>query len=456
MGNLIRLIRVSTGALLFILLLFAPAFSQSPSPPVHKKPVPAAPPSATAPPPQPTILGKDPRIVVFPNPMTAKVQFYRDGKLVLTGVTNKQYTLPPGRYSIVITANESYFTYWKVELTDYELMPDTGYSPSPHQRRTLNWPLILVVMIVSTSAITVHILRKYKKEKEIAIFDARSAATRLRTTAVDGIPEFIDRFTVLEKIGAGAWATVFKVQDKFGDIYALKVPHSEIFSVPEYRARFVREAEIIKGLHHPNIVRMYDFNVGEDYTVPFICLEYVAGTTLREFIRSHPNPPLKRVLSIIMSAAEALGHAHSLGVVHRDIKPENIMITDRNLVKVMDLGIARAEGQKTLTARDSTMGTPYYISPEQVQCLRVDGRADLYALGVVLYEMLAGHLPFMADDALGVILKHLNEAPVSPSHSNKSIPRPLDEIVMKLLEKKPEDRFRTAEELVDALKHIPA
>lgn len=386
-------------------------------------------------------------------------------ELAKIGETDIIYTLEPGIYTIEVRKDTDFFHYWYAE-DSVELKSSIPCDISPEQHRFVRWERVIAVAVSAfllIGSLAAYYVAKFIKVKDREVKMAKTALTKFQTTAstrgfstqgipVEGVTGQIERFAVLEKIGQGGFASVYKVADEHGDIYALKVPHYHIFDIPEYKTRFKREAEIIKGLHHPGIVRMYDYSLGENYTIPYICFEFVTGTSLKSVIERNRVLPIKRIVRIITDIAEALEYAHAKGIVHRDIKPENVMLSKRNEVKVMDLGIARSTGAATLTSTGATLGTPFYIAPEQIESSEVDGRADLYSLGVLLYEMLTGHLPFFAETAVNVILMHLNEAPKPPSSFNIPIPAELEGIVLKLMEKKPEHRFHTARELIDALK----
>lgn len=264
----------------------------------------------------------------------------------------------------------------------------------------------------------------------------------------------IGDYKVIDRLGRGGMATVYKVKDKYGDIYALKVPHPHIFEDAEFKKRFLREAKHIQSLNHPNIVRMFDYSIGRDDSTPFICLEFVDGVTLKSFMEKNPMLPMGVTLRIASQIASALGFAHSKGIIHRDIKPENIMVTKKNEIKIMDLGISRGADSTTLTSSSATIGTPYYLAPEQVQSSMVDARADLYSLGVIMYEMLTARLPFASENPVEIIMKKMAEAPPPPRRFNALIPGDIEKIVLKLMETDPAKRFQSARELLEAIETL--
>jgi hypothetical protein len=407
----------------------------------------------------PDIL-QNPSVVVYPNPSDGTVYFYRlDGgdnqTPVQTGVTGRQYRLPSGNYRIVVHNKGDFFHYWHVEMPSQYLFPGRPHEFWPKQHRLLKWnriiALIILAIMLLSAAVTYYVL-KFKRKKDQELVVARTAATMAGVTRLDGIPQAIGKFAVLEKIGQGGMATVFKVQDSYGDIFALKVPHFHIFDIPEFKQRFIREAEIVKNLHHPHIVRMYDYSLGEDYTIPYICFEFVTGVTLKHFIEKNPAMAFNRAATFIIDIASALSYAHSKGVIHRDLKPENVMIGKSFEIKLMDLGIARAADSQQLTRTDATLGTPGYIAPEQIESRDIDHRCDLYSLGIILYELLTGRLPFVSPEPINVVLMHLKERPAPPTSYNAQIPKPLEAIVLRLLEKNPAERIQSAEELINQLR----
>jgi serine/threonine-protein kinase len=257
---------------------------------------------------------------------------------------------------------------------------------------------------------------------------------------------FSDRYEIGPEIGRGGMAEVFLARDRLLDRdVAVKVLSSSHVSDPTFVARFRREARAAASLNHHNIVAVYDW--GEEGDTYFIVMEYVAGRTLRDVLRTYERLPIMEASRIAGEIADALAFAHRNGVVHRDVKPGNVLLTPSGSVKVTDFGIAHAEAAEDLTKTGSVMGTATYFSPEQAQGRELDGRTDVYSLGVVLYEMLTGVAPFVADNPVSVAYKHVREQAVPPSHIAPDVPGALDRVVLTAIEKNPDARYQSAVDL---------
>jgi serine/threonine-protein kinase len=224
---------------------------------------------------------------------------------------------------------------------------------------------------------------------------------------------------------------------------AVKILHPEYAANEAFVARFRREAQAAANLNHPNIVDIYDW--GRDEGIYFMVMELIQGRNLREVLRSEGALEPRRVAEIAVAVSAALGAAHERGLVHRDIKPANVLLTPDGDAKVTDFGIARAwDDSDQLTRTGAVIGTATYFSPEQAQGLTADGRSDLYALGVVMYELLTGVPPFVGESPVSVAYQHVREHAPPPSDLNRNIPDALDAIVMRCLEKDPRRRYQTA------------
>jgi eukaryotic-like serine/threonine-protein kinase len=257
---------------------------------------------------------------------------------------------------------------------------------------------------------------------------------------------FSNRYEIQREIAQGGMAEVYLAHDQLlNRPVALKALFPQYAREPSFVERFRREAQAAANLNHPNIVAIYDW--GQEDGTYFIVMEYVEGRSLRDLIRAEAPLESSQAAEIAAEIASALGFAHRNGVVHRDVKPGNVLLTRSGNVKVTDFGIARAGASDGLTQTGSVMGTATYFSPEQAQGLPVDGRSDVYALGVVLYEMVTGVAPFTADSPVSVAYKHVREDPVPPSERNPDVPAELEQIIMAALVKLPESRYQTADDM---------
>lgn len=262
------------------------------------------------------------------------------------------------------------------------------------------------------------------------------------------------RYVVEEIVGTGGMAVVYRAWDsKLKKIVAVKVLRPEYQQDAEFLRRFSREAEAASKVSHENIVGMYD--VGSDGDTRYIVMEYIDGTTLKEMICQMGHLGPDAVVRMGIRILAAVDHAHKNGIVHRDIKPQNILVDSQGCVKVADFGIARLKAQQTTRIADvnsSALGSVHYISPEQASGEVADEKSDLYSVGIVLYEMLVGHVPFDGDTAVSVALKHVSEQPKSMRDEDPEISKALDEVVLRALSKKPADRYQTAAEMAADLR----
>ena len=256
-----------------------------------------------------------------------------------------------------------------------------------------------------------------------------------------------NRYRVERELGRGGMAKVYRGTDTvLGRPVAIKLLAAQYAEDADFVARFRREAQAAARLNHPNLVGVYD--TGTDEGVHFIVMEYVEGRTLADFLEGGGRVAPGRAAEIGDLVLRALQAAHAQGVIHRDIKPANIMITSAGEVKVTDFGIARlSSGTETLAATSAVLGTASYLAPEQARSEPVDGRADLYALGCVLYEMVTGRPPFVGDSAVSVASKHVLEVPAPPSSLNRDVSPDLEAVILRALAKDPEDRYASADEM---------
>lgn len=261
------------------------------------------------------------------------------------------------------------------------------------------------------------------------------------------------RYKVLEKVGEGGMAIVYKAQcTLLNRIVAVKVLKPQYGGDSDFVERFRREAQSAASLSHPNIVNVYD--VGNDDGNHYIVMEYVRGESLRDIIKQRAPLTVRDTMAYSCQILLALDHAHSHSIVHRDIKPHNIIVTDDGDVKVTDFGIARATNASSLTEAGVVMGTVAYFSPEQAKGKDIGPHSDIYALGIVMYEMLTGRVPFRGDSAISVALQHIQDEPRLPSRINPAIPKALERVVLRALAKDPKERYPSALAMMEDIKRI--
>ena len=255
------------------------------------------------------------------------------------------------------------------------------------------------------------------------------------------------RYEIHELIGIGGMANVYRCTDTLDDReVAIKILKDEFLNNEEFIRRFKNESKAIAMLSHPNIVKVYDVSFGD--MIQYIVMEYIDGITLKEYIERQGVIEWKDALHLTTQVLRALQHAHESGIVHRDIKPQNIMLLQDGTIKVTDFGIARFSDKATRTMTDQAIGSVHYIAPEQARGDVTDGKTDIYSVGVMLYEMLAGKLPFDGDSAVSVALMQLNEEPKRPREINPSIPVGLEQITIRAMEKEPNKRYTSAAEML--------
>ena len=256
-----------------------------------------------------------------------------------------------------------------------------------------------------------------------------------------------NRYEILEKIGSGGMATVYKAKcHVLNRFVAVKVLREEFTTDQEFVKRFNTEAQSAASLTHPNIVSVYD--VGNEGDIHYIVMELVKGKTLKEIINEDGAISWKWSVNVAIQIASALETAHRNNIIHRDIKPHNIIITEDGIAKVTDFGIAKAVSNSTITAFGTTIGSVHYFSPEHARGGYTDAKSDLYSLGVVLYEMVTGEVPFNADTPVSIALKHMQETPKEPMEINPSVPKAVNDIIMKAMKKEQSLRYQTATEML--------
>ncbi|NLY82701.1 MAG: Stk1 family PASTA domain-containing Ser/Thr kinase [Clostridiales bacterium] len=261
------------------------------------------------------------------------------------------------------------------------------------------------------------------------------------------------RYELLEKIGEGGMAVVYKAKDKLLNRFiAVKILRPEFTKDASFVENFKRESQSAAGLSHPNIVGVYD--VGREGNINYIVMELIEGKTLSEVIAEEAPMDYKKVIDITKQLASALKSAHNNNIIHRDVKPHNILITEDGTAKLADFGIAKAVNDATLTTNNSIIGSVHYFSPEQARGNYVDERSDIYSLGIVMYEMLTGKVPFDADNPVSIALKHINDEIIPPTQLVRGIPPALERTVLKATDKFQSNRCKSAEELIEELDNI--
>ncbi len=266
------------------------------------------------------------------------------------------------------------------------------------------------------------------------------------------------RYEIREIVGVGGMAVVYKAYDNIDDrMVSIKVLKDEFLANEEFRRRFKNESKAIAVLSHPNIVKVYDVSLGDK--LQYIVREYVEGITLKEYIEQQGVIPWKEAVHFTTQILRALQHAHDKGIVHRDIKPQNIMLLENGTIKVTDFGIARFSRGETRTMTEAAIGSVHYISPEQARGEMTDDKADIYSVGVVLYEMITGRLPFESDSAVSVAIMQVQNEATPPREINPQIPVGLEQITLHAMEKSTANRYQSAAEMLldlDELKRNPS
>ena len=262
------------------------------------------------------------------------------------------------------------------------------------------------------------------------------------------------RYEIVEKIGDGGMAVVYKARDKqLNRFVAIKILRKEYIADQTFVSNFIREAKAAASLLHPNIVTIHD--AGRDRDIYYIVMEYVEGQPLSDIIAAEAPLDYKRCIRVAKQVASALSLAHRNNIIHRDVKPHNIMITSDGTAKITDFGIARAVSDGTIINDNGIiMGSVHYFSPEQSRGQYVDEKSDIYSLGIVLYEMITGRVPFDADNPVTIAVMHMNDTIIPPSKLVKGVPPGLDQIVMKATAKFQSDRFGNIDEMYKALNNV--
>lgn len=360
-----------------------------------------------------------------------------------------------GNYEVLIVKYENFFFRSIGEKKDV-------HSPeiiTITTRREILWARVLIVAFIPLLGALEYSRRmRTRKSLELAgsLKEAENrveeAELRAERSAVETrMPEKIGDYHILQKIGEGGMATVYKAEDSSGDMYALKVPHPGYLENSEFMKRFAHEARIGQNLNNPYIARIYDYNMNAEKGVPFICMEFLEGETLGAIRKRAEVMEISAAIKYVREIAQGLHYAHSKNVIHRDIKPGNIVITPQDRVKIMDFGVAKAADLSELTVTDTALGTPKYMAPEQIDSKSADARADLYALGIIFYELITGRVPYEDQDPYKIVMKKLSAPPPPPGQFNHSIPPHIERCILRLIARDPRGRYQSASELLAEL-----
>lgn len=306
-------------------------------------------------------------------------------------------------------------------------------------------PLCLLTLVGfgGTGAWAVH---QKRRSARLARLDAYQASA---DTSDPLVMALIGGWRLVDRLGAGGMATVYKgVPDESLDekeAVAIKVMQEAISQDPEFRKRFEREVRVCKGLQHRNIVRVDDF--GDHEGLLYLAMEFVPGTTLTEKVPKMEGLPPEQAMKYLAPIMDALEYAHEKTVVHRDLKPDNVMVTDTGRVVLMDLGLARSQDVSAVTQTGNAMGTPAYMPPEQITGAPPAPSADQYSLGVMMYEMMTGHRPFVGDDPMAVLFAHIQQSPPAPRQYRPDLPEAVEKVILRTLAKEPAYRFPSVADL---------
>jgi hypothetical protein len=419
--------------------------------PARTPPAPASAPSSAPPAPSPPVVAARGELLVTTSPPRSEV--YLDDERV--GLSDPQSGrlhvsgLAPGRHRLRVTAAGHADHVTELDLAAGRLAPVTiALAPLADEGDLTPYALVALSGLIVAAGVGVFVwLRAGRGARDATLLGRlltrlgpAPAAPRAHTPGHTPLPEggeVFGDYHLVEALGRGGMAVVWRAERR-GESVALKRPLPQFLDEPEFLERFLREAEIGRTLHHPHIVRILER--GDVAGVPYLTMELVPGETLQSWLRRHDEVEPRRAAELVADVAEALDYAHLKGVIHRDLKPSNIMVLPDGSAKVMDYGIARARRFDGLTATGAFLGTPDYVAPEIIEGRGSQARSDLYALGVVFYELLTGRRPFVADTPFGLLRQHCTEVPRPPSELRPDLPPEIDALVARLLAKDPDER----------------
>ena len=387
-----------------------------------------------------------------PPPLPARAAIYAPSSVKKGQVITTHYMLKNIR---------ALFSELTLSLTEEELrrlcVDLIDFKPVHHQLAQSNGKAEIIDRLLEYAEQTVQLdeLLALAKELNPALYEKHQPYYGLASVSRrDLVGRSLGQYHLVERLGQGGMADVYKAyQPSLARYVAVKVIHSHLAGDEEFLERFEREAIAVAGLHHPNIVQVFDFAREDD--LYYMVMEFVDGATLEAELKPRRERqellPLAETVTLFQALASAIDYAHSRNVIHRDIKPGNIMFTSRRRVVLTDFGIARLLTVPSYTTRSAVLGTPAYMSPEQAQGEPVDERSDIYSLGVILYELGTGRIPFEGDNPVAMVLKLATASWPPPSNINPSLPRPVEQVILKAMHKNSADRYQTADEMAQAL-----
>ncbi len=373
---------------------------------------------------------------------------------------------------ILLTASQYLDVSSRVIAKAKEIVKETPVPPSQKSFfETIDSRWILFILLILLGTILLALAMKLilrKKETTLEAKEGLASTDSVKSTTPISclkmtVPEksmgflpstIMDNYQILEKIASGGMANIYKATHMTqGGMAVLKVPYEQFQNDPKFVERFRREAELGRKLHNENIIHIFESGITEN-GIAYIAMEYIEGMDLRMYLNKYRKVPLPEALKTIVCICRALDYAHIKEVIHRDIKPENIMIPHewgKGRVVLMDFGVAHTTYLCTLATRSTFIGTPYYMSPDQLSGEEVDARSDIYSLGIVFFEMVTGQRPFNDKDPLKVLIQHQKTPPPRPSSLNPEISLELETIILKMLAKNPEDRYQNVESILNVL-----
>jgi hypothetical protein len=342
-------------------------------------------------------------------------------------------------YDVRVAGRASFFQVYRGEQVKVTAGETLAIPTTPE----VDWPRVAGVgaVLAGLGALAAWQGKRRLRRLQEELIQAEKRLRQARSRSGD--PQQVGRYRVLRRLGKGGMATVYAVEDDFGDRYALKLPE-------EMSPRFAREYEVLRGLRHPGVVRLYDFSPGGEDEPAYLVMELVPGPTLARVLEERGRLGLDEARSVARSLLEVLAYTHGQKVIHRDLKPANIFLVGPGKVKVVDFGLSRVQGLVALTRTDDVTGTPLYMAPEQVGGKEATPATDVYAVGLILYEMLAGRRPWLEDNTYRLLAARRAGPPEDPAGLNPALPGELSRLILRMLDPDP-DRRPSAREALEEL-----